>query len=406
MLTIVGCNTKNDSASNCTEENFPGSVIVSKGFPLFEKLKDSKEFRNTLQNYQALNDLKNQRLSNVSAALEECQDVACYVSALQWTEDEIEKVGQQLTELHDSSDSFQKLADVLREDGFYILYEDSDDATLIREAWKNASEGTNYVLDVYLKGEDPIYPTIDSVSYNVDHGRFIQVVGNEIDSLVQQQSEESLFFELPLQAALKALELNGRDEAARYEPLNEGYNQKPFDRIDEVSWDSYDYSMIMIPGQGPQERGVILDSLGIKKMHLALERYEKGLAPYMVVSGGHVHPYKTRFCEAVEMKKYLMEEFDIPDEAIFIEPHARHTTTNLRNVSRMIFRFGMPADKPVLIVTSSGQNRYINGNMEKRALEELSYRPYENLKKLDDHESEFLPVETSLQANPFDILDP
>jgi hypothetical protein len=405
-LAIIGCGTQNQKTLQGSEKDSSNAIIVNKGFPFFEKLKESEKINSIIQNHEALENLASKRLSNITTALQECQDVACYVSAVQWSDDEIDEVGEQLVALYKSNDSFKDLATVLKEDGSYKLYEDSNDTTLIKNAWENASLGVNYVLDVYLKGEEPIYPEIDSISFKVDHGRFISVVQNEIETLVQEQEDEALFFELPLQTALKALELNGRDEAARYEPLNEGYNQKPFDRIDNISWNSYEYSMILIPGQGPQERGIILDSLGIDKIHLALERYEKGLAPYMVVSGGHVHPYKTPFCEAVEMKKYMMEEFDIPDQAIFIEPYARHTTTNLRNVSRMIFRFGIPHEKPVLIVTSSGQNGYINGNMGGRAVDELGYQPYKNLKKLNEYDSEFIPVENSLQANPFDILDP
>jgi hypothetical protein len=36
-------------------------------------------------------------------------------------------------------------------------------------------------------------------------------------------------------------------------------------------------------------------------------------APLIIVSGGHVHPMQTPYCEAIEMKKYVMEKFKIPE---------------------------------------------------------------------------------------------
>jgi hypothetical protein len=107
------------------------------------------------------------------------------------------------------------------------------------------------------------------------------------------------------------------------------------------------------------------------------------------------------------MKKYLIDTLDVPKNRILVEPYARHTTTNIRNTSRMIYRFGMQVSKPALIVTDSNQNDYINGKlMKKRALNQLGYLPYKRLKRLNSNESEFYPTKKVLQANPLDILDP
>ncbi len=403
---IIGCETTDQTGDCECDKDSTDAIIVNKGFPVLGELGESKSLKNRIRTHEALNDLASQHMKRVKAALQECREVSCYVSAIRWSEKEIDTIGDHLAALQQNDAAFKELAPGLRDKGSYKLFEDADDSRLVKDAWKNAATGVNHVLDVYLKGVEPRYPAIDSISFRVNHGSYINRVHYEIDKIVRDLEADPLFFELPLKVALKALALNERDEAARYEPLEKGYNQKPVDRIDEISWDSYEYSMILIPGQGPQQRGIILDSLAMRKIDLALERYKKGLAPYMVVSGGHVHPYKTPFCEAVEMKRYMMAEFGIQDEEIFIEPHARHTTTNLRNTSRIIFRNGIPSDKPVLIVTDSGQTGYINGRMGKRAFNELGYRPFKNLKKLGDHESKFIPVEISLQADPFDILDP
>jgi hypothetical protein len=51
------------------------------------------------------------------------------------------------------------------------------------------------------------------------------------------------------------------------------------------------------------------------------------------------------------MKRSLIRDFGIAEDAIIIDPHARHTTTNIRNAARLIFRYGIPADRPALITT-------------------------------------------------------
>ena len=60
-----------------------------------------------------------------------------------------------------------------------------------------------------------------------------------------------------------------------------------------------------------------------------IEVYANGKAPLILVSGGYVHPNQTPYCEAIEMKESLVRDFGIPSDAILIDPHARHTTTNL-----------------------------------------------------------------------------
>lgn len=405
ILTVLLIGSKGINPEGSTPQD-KKEIIVQKAFPLFWYLQHTEQVKHIIQKHQKLNTLASNKKNKVIRVLENCKFVPCYTDPVKWSKDEIEKIGSELISLYKSNETFRNIISVLRDDGSYILYEDEADTTMLKKAWEQAARGVNFVLDVYLNGEDPRYPGIDSISYKVDHYGFINLVENKIDKLVRKSDEKDLFFDLPLRAALTALEINGRDEAARYEPLDEGYNEKPVDRIDEVAWDSYKYSVILVPGQGPQQYGVMLDSLAMHKMKLAAERFDKGMAPFFVVSGGHVHPYKTRFCEAIQMKKFMMEELGIEGKKIIIEPHARHTHTNLRNTTRLIHRFNIPFNKPVLVVTDTAQNRYINGRMGDRAHNELGYRPYKNMQKLNANATLFYLTKKSLHANPFEILDP
>jgi hypothetical protein len=138
---------------------------------------------------------------------------------------------------------------------------------------------------------------------------------------------------------------------------------------------------------------------------VAVERWKAGLAPFLLPSGGHVHPDKTPYSEALEMKKYLMQAHGVPEDAILIDPHARHTTTNLRNASRVVLRLGLPADKPLLVTSDAFQSVYILGLAE-RCQEELHYLPWRALQRLTATDSCLLPSLSSLHAAPGDPLDP
>ena len=76
-----------------------------------------------------------------------------------------------------------------------------------------------------------------------------------------------------------------------------------------------------------------------------------------IVSGGNVHPNLTPHNEAMEMKRYLMEHFQVSEEMIIIDPYARHSTTNIRNVGRFILSHGL---NRALIVSSIDQSLYFS----------------------------------------------
>jgi len=177
-------------------------------------------------------------------------------------------------------------------------------------------------------------------------------------------------------------------------------------KIKTVKWSNYKYSVIMIPGAGPEDPQVALSAEGMLRCRLAAIQYKKGLAPFIVTSGGKVHPYKTKFCEATEMKKYLIEKLGIPANAILIDPHARHTTTNMRNTVRMMYRYGMPFDKPGITCTTKGQSNMIGNTLIARCLKELNEAPYKNGMRLSETEVEFFPMIEALHINPMEPIDP
>jgi hypothetical protein len=107
------------------------------------------------------------------------------------------------------------------------------------------------------------------------------------------------------------------------------------------------------------------------------------------------------------MKRSLIRDFGIAEDAIIIDPHARHTTTNIRNAARLIFRYGIPADRPALITTQQYHLDSVDSiAFDDRNARELGYRPYLSKQRLSRFELEWLPNVTSLHADPLDPLDP
>jgi len=106
------------------------------------------------------------------------------------------------------------------------------------------------------------------------------------------------------------------------------------------------------------------------------------------------------------MKKYLIEKLHIPQNAIIIDPHARHTTTNMRNTARLIYRYGIPFTKSGITCTTKFQSAYITTTLMERCMKELNEVPYKNGERLSETEVEFYPSIEALQINPAEPLDP
>lgn len=334
----------------------------------------------------------------------DCKTASCYSNAFQFTNAEIATIGDDLVHLVLTSNPIKSRVSKLKRGGLYPLFMKEPDTAFARKAWQTEARGIAYILNTYIAGQKPLYPKIDSISFDKDDPAFRDTVAATVQKILKNQS--GIFFGMSLLFALEALKLNDRDEAARYEPLMAGENAAAFNSVKKIKWKKYPYSAILVPGLGPEQPDVKLDPNGAKRCDSAAVRYREGKAPFIIVSGGHVHPNKTPFCEAIEMKKYMVDVLKIPASAIIIEPHARHTTTNLRNANRLLFRFKIPFDKPVLIVTDAAQNGYINGSMKDKVIKELGYTPFSTIKKLSATETEYLPSDNSRQVNTFDPLDP
>lgn len=381
--------------------------VQDKNFYLLSLFQNQPKARAGLQNNKIFKALAKQQLETLKNAAN-CHDVMCYDQAFRFSEEQIETVAK----VFESSPLDPNLKNLVekhvRPSGMFIKYDREPDAPALAFAWRDAARGLNHILDVYGLGKDAAYKEIDNVSYDVNGDEYRQILKTKVKEI--RLPKNALFFEPTLIFAIKLLEANRRDEAGRYEPLEAKDNKKAFENISKINWNDYPYSVILVLGSGPSAAlgdPPNFGKIGMARADAAAELFREKKAPLLILSGGHVHPARTPYCEAVEMKKYLMQKYAIPEENILIEPQARHTTTNVRNAARIMFRDRIPMTKKGIITSSESHIDYVSGDaFKKRNMDELGYVPMQVFKRLSPVEVEFMPLTDSLFMNSMEPLDP
>jgi len=383
--------------------------VQDKNFYLLSAIENDPKVRLALLEDKGLSEISVERQQYLGLTLRSCKgDAVCTTRSLLWTEEEIRMVSFALERLYRENGSLRNVVNGdLRPSGTYVLYQSQSGASLLANAWETCARGINEIISVYGQGEAPRYPLIDSISFDVNSVEFQQKMTAIVQGLYAENPNSEFFFSPSLQAALQLLAMNRRDEAGREEPMDTSGNAPAVKTIPGIRWNSYPYSVIVVPGAGPADPNVSLSDAGRSRTALAAEAYHDGKAPFILVSGGYVHPSQTRFAEALEMKKALLVDYHVPETAILIDPHARHTTTNMRNAAREIFRYNIPMDKPALVISNKGQIDAIASQaFAYRCLKEMGYLPYKIVEHPSDTSLVFLPQIESLQQDPLDPLDP
>jgi hypothetical protein len=376
--------------------------VQDKNFYLLSLFQRNREVRKLLS--------KNERLQNLTAnklealkQFERCRDVGCFDQLIRFDGPTIDAVATALQSFANAPE-FKLLAKRdLRPSGVFVKYSRQSDAEMLVAAWKDAAAALNRIISVYCLGKDPRYPAIDKVSFDVSTAAFRDLLRAKTAEI--KFSNDPLFFEPTLNFALKLLEINRRDEAARYEPLEAGENKAAVQSLKHIKWTDYRYSFILVLGSGPSDSARI-SPLGAKRADVGAQLFLQHKAPLIILSGGHVHPMQTPYCEAIEMKKYLMEKYKIPAASILVDPYARHTTTNFRNAARLAFRYRIPT---ALALVTSSESHIISSASEEfrtRCVNELGYSPVDFIKQVSPVEAEFKPSAMSLFFDANDPLDP
>ncbi len=385
------------------------AIVIKKNYPFLSYVIQNKEVKQLLKNDAILQQWKRSFRQQTEALIKEKDNpnnVYAIFDQLMLNDSAIGILGERLDLIlkNNSSVSNWLIANKLA----YIAPISKQQNLTVQYAWNKDLEGIRYSINVYGKGAKPHYPNIDSMS--VEHANtrtklelqriFFDVVENTLD-------DDALFFMPSLKTATGLLEINGRYNATDFEPMEFSVNKNAVAKAKKVSWSAFSYSHILVLGAGPEIAADSINPLNILRCRLAAEQYLKKVAPFIMVSGGRVHPYKTEYSEAMEMKKYMVNELHIPDEAIIMEPHARHTTTNIRNAVRLLVKYGIPTAKPGIIVTTRDQSGWLTDDgFVKRCSSEMGIVPFSGIKRIYSTAVSYIPEIQSLYIDNKEPLDP
>lgn len=328
----------------------------------------------------------------LNGAVANCADVACLGAAAKWSAADVATMTDALVALRATSPPIAEVATRLRKSGRAWLHAGGSDDELLRGAIGDAAKALDAGFDSHVAG--------------LGFDAAAKIVADAAKTAATDAAHA------PLAAmVLAGLAADGRDEATRYEPMESGENAAALARIRTLDFSKWPFAAIMVPGQGPNDLTTNLNPLGRTRADQGAARLAAGLAPLLVLSGGHVHPDRTPYSEAIEMKKYVMTTYGVRDDEILVDPHARHTTTNLRDVARLFLRYGVPVDQPTIITSDTYQSIYIRAVdpsdiFGARCLDELGYLPWRSVVGLGEKDSCWLPSVASVHADPNDLLDP
>ncbi len=381
--------------------------VQAKNYYLLTLLEHNAAVKHLLETDAVLSGIAASKTTAFKSSLTDCTDHLCYSQKLKLTDADIQIVSTRLTALYAANTALRTLVkNELIASGTYALYQNLSPQQILIKAWEIEAAGINNVISVYAEGKKPAYPLIDSIGFNVNAKSFDNQMYNAAATIFDGTKNTKLFFGQALTAALIFLDINERTDAANDEPMELGINKAAVLRSKTINWAKYKYTVILVPGAGPGVSGMALSAEGMLRCRLGANRYFEGLAPFIMTSGGKVHPYKTKYIEADEMRKYLINTLHVPASSIIVDPMARHTTTNVRNGVRLIYRYGFPFTKACITCTDKSQSGYIGTVMGDRCIKELGYIPYKLGAKLSDTEQEFYPAIEALQINPLEPLDP
>ena len=377
-------------------------------FPLLAMMRQAPNWAPALRadpTLQALAAARAQRVATASACTPRPD---CLAEAWTWTPADIAAVTAALRTVA----ARPGMADVLvrthlRASGRFARHAALADVELLAAAWADTAAGLNHLVAVYGSGKPPRYPAIDAIIFDVKRPEFAAVLDAHARVTEAAARPDDLVFDPSLRFGTGLLQLNERTDAAAFRPLLAGENTAAVAQVRRTRWSDYRYPALLVFGHGPEDAQSRTGVLGHIRMARAADLFARRLAPFIIVSGGKVHPNRTPFNEAIEMKRLLIAQYDIPADHILIEPHARHTTTNLRNSARLLFASGFPTSQPSLIVTDPATAPYIGSAvLQERTRAETGVLPGVVAPASTPFAFEFRPDRAAFHVDPLNPLDP
>lgn len=391
------------SGSKVKDRNFYWTTLIEKNASIKSLIENDANLSAFLETArQRLNTIANQ--GNVTAAQ--------YAEALRFSDYERTHISTTLKNVvKNNGKTFVNFSNTqIGPSGAFNHFQDVTDVSRLNQLIvEELLLGINQIIDTYAAGINPKYPDLDRVSYDVNSDQYKLLLKNLVSDLNSTKDQSTLFYQPFLNFALKLLELNNRGEAAYFEPLKDGENALAYQNIQSINWGNYTYSMLVVLGDAPNSPNDLPNiSIGaMERCDYAVTLFNKGIAPLIVFTGGNVAPFQSKYFEAIEMKKYVMKKYGIPANKIVVDPHARHTTTNIRNAGRLAFEYDIPVNKKALISATKTQIESIAASsFTTRCITEMGHVPMLLGNMTSERDIEFTPLIKVLHLDSSDPLDP
>lgn len=370
--------------------------LITKECYFVSLLRNLPEMRTIVAKDKFLNDVEAAKYSRLT----ESSDLDGKFQALCFTAAEISQIGDHFESLWEAGNAWDRLVtDHLVPSGCYYFSNATSAKRLIRAAWAHDAQVIKMIVDIYGTA------TRDVHCYDDRRTATDGQLAEAVSEVQQNASASGMFSDLAVAGMFNILKAHERqEEPTLFESLKQGRNKAACDAIATTDFNKYDYSAIIV--LGGSDETTVFHAQAQERCDFAYTKWKAKKAPFIIVSGGRIHPFKTKECEADVMKSYLMKK-GIPESAIIMEPHARHTPTNFRNVSRVLWRYGFPFEKEALMVMQN----YIMDDMEadtfrQRCYNEFGYMPITFRNRLDNYSKILLPSKNSLTLGSVDPLDP
>ncbi len=366
------------------------SYVQDKGFYLVTILEGAGVLADlasdpTLANASSSRDAALRTTANACAG-----DATCIANALAFSSSDADAIAQALSaRLVAAGDLSKVVSDHMRPSGAFDANASLDDAALVAQAWRDTAAALTSSIAAYA-------PEIAGAA-----------LATVVSNVIAAHPDPMPFFMPAMSMLLAILDADQRDNAAEGEPIDQGENAAVIAHVPAIDFSKFPYTMLVVPGIGPTDATTELSFGSQQHADLAAARFAAGWAPLFALTGGRVHPDRTTFAEALEMKKYLMATYGIPENVIIVDPYARHTTTNIRNVARYAFRYGVPTNVHALIVTNFTQTITITGPpFLSTCQSEMGLVPWRSVAQLSDEDTCFVPSVIVMQQHGADPLDP
>src|SRR5215469_3686350 len=124
--------------------------VQDKNFYLFSTIERSGEAEKAVESDATLSQLAAAKRDALNHAVKTCRDTDCYVEAMKWNTADTDRAAEALRSLYRRSEATRKMVDgPLRRSGVFIRYQSRSGEELLAQAWRDAAQNTNRVIDVY-----------------------------------------------------------------------------------------------------------------------------------------------------------------------------------------------------------------------------------------------------------------